>query len=77
MINCLRSFSSLSAGFLNVDLGVGTGFRFVAGDPGLLATSEVTFGDSPFMSKLLQTRSLCIKIHRGLFDSNIVLHCSK
>ena len=58
MTNCLRSFSSLSAGFLNVDLGVGTGFRFVAGDPRPLATSEVTFGDSPFMSKLLQMRSV-------------------
>ena len=58
MINCLRSFSSLSAGFLNVDLGVGTGFRFVAGDPGPLVTPEVTLEDSPIMSKLLQMRSV-------------------
>ena len=35
MINCFREISSLSAGLLSVDLGVGTGFLFVAGEPGV------------------------------------------
>ena len=45
MTNCFLSISSF-VGFLRVDLGVGTGFLLVAGDPGTTSA----FGGSPFMS---------------------------
>ena len=52
MINFLRACSSAGVGFRSVDLGVGTGFRFVAGDPGVTAAPGTVFVSWPFMSKL-------------------------
>ena len=52
MINFLRACSSAGVGFLSVDLGVGTGFRLVAGDPGVTEATEPDFASCPFMSEL-------------------------
>ena len=52
MINFLRACSSAAVGFLSVDLGVGTGFRLVAGEPGVTEATEPDFASCPFMSEL-------------------------
>ena len=52
MINFLRACSSAGVGFLSVDLGVGTGFRLDAGDPGVAEAAGIDFVSWPFMSKL-------------------------
>ena len=52
MINFFRACSSAGVGFLSVDLGVGTGFRLVAGDPGVTEATEPDFASCPFMSEL-------------------------
>ena len=52
MINFLRACSSAGVGFLSVDLGVGTGFRLVAGEPGVTEATEPDFASCPFMSEL-------------------------